>query len=34
MGKKRTGVKNLRQLTGSEDDLGYLNPSAELFKDL
>ena len=31
MGKKRTGVKNLRQLSG---DLGYLNPSAELFKDL
>ena len=34
LGKKRTGIKNLRQLTGSEDDLGYLNPSAELFKDL
>ena len=31
LGKKRTGVKNLRQLTGG---LGYLEPSAELFKDL
>ena len=34
MGKKRTGVRNLRQLTGKEEDLGYLNPSAELFKNL
>lgn len=33
-GKKRTAVKNLRQLTGSPEDLGYLNPSRELFKDL
>ena len=34
LGKKRTGLKNLRQLTGSEDDLGYLNPSKELFQEL
>lgn len=33
-GKKRTAVKNLRQLTGNPEDLGYLNPSRELFKDL
>ncbi len=31
MGKKRTGVKNLRALT---DGLGYLEPSAALFRDL
>lgn len=34
LGKKRTGVKNLRQLTGSEEDLGYLNPSKDLFREL
>ncbi len=32
-GKKRTAVRNLRQLTGDPEDLGYLNPSKELFKD-
>ena len=34
LGKKRTAVKNLRQLTGNPDDLGYLNPNQEMFKDL
>lgn len=34
LGKKRTALKNLRQLTGSDGDLGYLNPSKELFQDL
>ena len=34
LGKKRTGLKNLRGLTGNEDDLGYLNPSKELFQEL
>nr|WP_326165545.1 Coenzyme F420 hydrogenase/dehydrogenase, beta subunit C-terminal domain [uncultured Oscillibacter sp.] len=34
MGKKRTAAANLRQLTGRPDDLGYLEPSRELFKDL
>lgn len=34
LGKERTALKNLRQLTGDPDDLGYLNPSRELFKDL
>lgn len=34
LGKKRTGVKNLCELTGSENDLGYLNPSIELFQGL
>lgn len=34
LGKKRTAVRNLRQLTGSPDDFGYLNPCRELFKDL
>lgn len=34
LGKKRTAVRNLRQLTGDPEDLGYLNPSKELFKDL
>lgn len=34
LGKKRTAVKNLRRLTGSPEDLGYLNPSKELFKNL
>jgi len=33
-GKKRTAVRNLRELTGNPDDLGYLNPNKELFKDL
>ena len=32
LGTKRTGVKNLRELTGDEKDLGYLNPSMELFE--
>ena len=31
LGKKRTGVKALRDLTGG---LGYLEPSAALFEDL
>ena len=31
LGKKRTGVRNLRERTGG---LGYLEPSAALFKDL
>ena len=30
-GKKRTGVRNLREKAG---DLGYLEPSAALFQDL
>ena len=34
LGKKRTAVKNLRELTGAPGDLGYLNPSRELFRDL
>lgn len=34
LGKKRTGVRNLRQLSGKPEDLGYLNPSRELFEDL
>ena len=34
LGKKRTGVKNLRELTGKDDDLGYLSPSSKLFEDL
>lgn len=34
LGKKRTGVRNLRQLTGSDSDLGYLNPSKALFQEL
>ncbi len=34
MGKRRTGIRNLRQLTGSETDLGYLSPSAALFENL
>ena len=34
LGKKRTAVRNLRALTGSQEDLGYLNPCGELFKDL
>ena len=33
-GKKRTAVKNLRELTGNPEDLGYLNPSREEFRDL
>ncbi len=33
-GKKRTGIKNLRELSGKEDDLGYLTPSANIFSDL
>jgi len=34
LGKKRTGVKNLRQLSGNSDDLGYLNPCKELFQNI
>ena len=34
LGKKRTGVRNLRALTGTAEDLGYLNPSKALFQDL
>lgn len=34
LGKKRTALRNLRTMTGSEDDIGYLNPSAALFRDL
>lgn len=34
LGKKRTAVANLRQLTGESGGLGYLNPSRELFQDL
>ena len=34
LGKKRTGVKNLRALTGEEGDLGYLNPSKTLFQGI
>lgn len=34
LGKKRTGVRNLRQLSGDEEDLGYLNPCKELFQAL
>ena len=34
VGKKHTALKNLRQLTGSDSDLGYLNPSKELFEGL
>lgn len=34
LGKKRTAVNNIRQLTGSSDNLGYLNPSKELFRNL
>lgn len=34
LGKKRTAVKNLREHTGSEEDLGYLNPSRPLFEEL
>ncbi|MCI8842478.1 MAG: hypothetical protein HFF95_08560, partial [Oscillibacter sp.] len=34
LGKKRTAVKNLRELTGKPDGLGYLNPSREMFQDL
>jgi coenzyme F420 hydrogenase subunit beta len=32
LGKKRTGVKNLREMTGGS--LGYLDPSAGLFENL
>ena len=34
IGKKRSGLKYLRSLTGNADDLGYLNPSAKLFENL
>ena len=34
LGKRRTAVKNLRELTGKAEDLGYLNPSRELFQNL
>jgi len=34
LGKKRTGLRNLRELTGSDQDLGYLNPCKELFEGL
>ena len=34
LGKKRTAVENLRAFTGKAEDLGYLNPSQELFKEL
>ena len=33
-GKKRTGIKNLRELTKDENDLGYLTPSSALFENL
>ena len=34
LGKKRTAVKNLRELAGESGDLGYLNPSRALFEGL
>ena len=34
LGKKRTAVENLRAFTGKAEDLGYLNPSRELFNEL
>lgn len=34
LGKKRTGVGNLTEKTGSRTDLSYLNPSAALFEGL
>jgi coenzyme F420 hydrogenase subunit beta len=34
LGKKRTGVRNLTEKSGSPDDLGYLNPSAALLRKL
>ena len=34
LGKKRTAVNHLRELTGDPDNLGYLNPSRELFQNL
>lgn len=34
LGKRRTGVKNLRALTGDDGDLGYLDPCKELFSGL
>ena len=34
LGKKRTALKNLRQLTGSIQDLGYLTPSKDLFQNM
>lgn len=34
LGKKRTGVKNLRQLSGRDDALGYLSPCSQLFREL
>jgi coenzyme F420 hydrogenase subunit beta len=33
LGKKRTGIANITALTGDPQDLGYLNPSAELFRE-
>ena len=34
LGKKRTALKNLRQLTGSIQDPGYLTPSKDLFQNM
>lgn len=34
LGKKRTAVKNLRELTGSNGDLGYLNPNKEFYESI
>ncbi len=34
LGKKRTGVKNLRELTGDAENLNYLAPSRKLFEAL
>ena len=34
MGKKRNGVKYMRELTGDANDLGYLNPNKDFFGNL
>ena len=34
LGKKRTGIRNLRELTGDPENLGYLNPCKGLFQDI
>ncbi len=34
LGKKRTGIRNLRELTGDPENLGYLNPCKGLFRDI
>lgn len=31
LGKKRTGIGNIIQLTGDKENLSYLTPSAKLF---